>query len=68
VEIPDDDAPPPGWGQWESWPAPAPEAAAGVLVVREDDRVVPRRLAHSAEASSSRADLPVPNTTMEHLE
>jgi hypothetical protein len=23
VEIPDDDAPPPGWGQWENWPAPA---------------------------------------------
>jgi hypothetical protein len=29
VEIPDDDAPPPGWGQWENWPAPAPEPAAG---------------------------------------
>jgi hypothetical protein len=25
VEVPDDDAPPPGWGQWESLPAPAPE-------------------------------------------
>jgi hypothetical protein len=42
VEIPNDDAPPPGWGQWENWPAPAPEPAAGVLVVREDGRVVPR--------------------------
>jgi hypothetical protein len=29
VEIPNDDAPPPGWGHWESWPAPAPEPAAG---------------------------------------
>jgi hypothetical protein len=36
VEIPDDDAPPPGWGQWENWPTPAPEPAAGVLVMRED--------------------------------
>jgi hypothetical protein len=33
VEIPDDEAPPPGWGQWENWPAPAPEPAAGVLVI-----------------------------------
>jgi hypothetical protein len=24
VEIPDDDAPSPGWGQWENWPAPEP--------------------------------------------
>jgi hypothetical protein len=61
VEIPDDDAPPPGWGQWEDWPAPAPEPAAGVLVVREDGRVVPRRPTHGAEASSSRAGLPAPN-------
>jgi hypothetical protein len=36
VEIPEDDAPPPGWGQWENWPMPAPEPAAGVLVMRED--------------------------------
>jgi hypothetical protein len=42
VEIPDDDAPPPGWGQWENWPAPAPEPAAGVLVMREDGCVMPR--------------------------
>jgi hypothetical protein len=34
VDIPDDDAPPPGWGQWENWPAPTPEPAAGVLVMR----------------------------------
>jgi hypothetical protein len=42
VEIHDDDAPPPGWGQWESWPAPAPEPAAGILVMREDGCVMPR--------------------------
>jgi hypothetical protein len=34
VEIPDDKDPPSGWGQWENWPAPAPEPAAGVLVMR----------------------------------
>jgi hypothetical protein len=36
VEIPDDNAPPTGWGQWENWPTPAPEPAAGVLVMRDD--------------------------------
>jgi hypothetical protein len=36
VEIPDNDAPPPRWGQWENWPAPAPEPAAGVLVMWEE--------------------------------
>jgi hypothetical protein len=64
VEIPDDDAPPPGWGQWESWPAPAPEPATGVLVVQEDDCVVPRRPTHGAEASSSRTGLPTANTSV----
>jgi hypothetical protein len=68
LEIPDDDAPPPGWGQWENWPAPAPEPAAGVLVVREDGCVVPRRPTHGVEASSSRAGLPAPNTAVMHLE
>jgi hypothetical protein len=68
VEIPEDDAPPPGWGQWENWPALAPEPAAGVLVVREDDRVVPQRPTQSAEASSSRAGLPAPNTIVVGLE
>jgi hypothetical protein len=33
LEIPDDNAPLPGWGQWENWPAPAPEPALGVLVM-----------------------------------
>jgi hypothetical protein len=58
VEIPDDDAPPPGWGQWENWPAPAPEPAAGVLVMREDGCVMPRHPTHGAEASSSRTPRP----------
>jgi hypothetical protein len=52
VEVLDDDAPPPEWGQWENWPATAPEPAAGVLVVREDSCVVPRQPTHGAEASS----------------
>jgi hypothetical protein len=68
VEIPDDDATPPEWGQWENWPAPAPEPAARALVVREDGRVVPRRPTHGAEASSSRTGLPDPNTTVVGLE
>jgi hypothetical protein len=41
---------------------------AGVLVMREDDCVVPRCLMHGAEASSSRAGLPAPNTTVMRLE
>jgi hypothetical protein len=40
VEIPDDDVPSPGWGQWESLPAPAPEPMVGVLVMREDGHVM----------------------------
>jgi hypothetical protein len=68
VEIPDDDAPPPGWGQWENWPAPAPEPAAGVLVMRENGCVMPRQPTHGAEASSSRAGLPAPDVTVAHLE
>jgi hypothetical protein len=64
VEIPNDDAPPPGWGQWENWPAPAPEPTAGLLVVREDDCVVPRQPSHGAEASSSRAVQPIPGVTI----
>jgi hypothetical protein len=31
VEVPDDDVLPPGWGQWESLPAPAPEPRWGCL-------------------------------------
>jgi hypothetical protein len=40
VEISDDDVPPPGWGQWEGLPAPAPEPPVGALVMREDGRVM----------------------------
>jgi hypothetical protein len=40
VEIPDDDAPPPGWDQWESLPTPAPEPQAGALVRRWDGHMV----------------------------
>jgi hypothetical protein len=68
VEIPDDDAPPPGLGQWENWPAPAPEPMAGVLVTREDGCVMPRQPTHGAEASSSCAGLPAPDVTVAHLE
>jgi hypothetical protein len=58
VEIPEDDAPPPGWGQWENLPTPAPEPPAGVLVMREDGCVMSGRQTHGAEASSSRAAHP----------
>jgi hypothetical protein len=64
VEIPDDDAPPPGWGQWENCPAPAPEPAAGVLLMWEDGCVVPRQPTHGTKASSSSAGLPAPNVTV----
>jgi hypothetical protein len=68
VEIPDDDAPPPGWGQWENWPTPAPQPAAGVLVMREDGCVMPRCPTHGAEASSSRAGPPAPDVAFAHPE
>jgi hypothetical protein len=68
VDILDDDAPPPGWGQWESWTTPAPEPAAGVLVMREDGCMMPRRQTHGAEASSSWATLPAPDSIVTHPE
>jgi hypothetical protein len=68
VKIPDDDAPLPGWGQWENWPAPALEPTAGQLVMREDGCAMPRRPTHGAEASSSHAGLPAPNTAVVGLE
>jgi hypothetical protein len=68
VEVPDDDAPRHGWGQWENWPAPAPEPATGVLVMREDGHVMPRHPTHDAEASSSRAALPAPDGPAARLE
>jgi hypothetical protein len=55
VEIPDDDdVPPPGWDQWASALAPAPEASAGALVARGDVGAVLGRLADGVGASSSR--------------
>jgi hypothetical protein len=58
VEIPDDDAPPPGWDQWASRPTPAPEPHAGALVRRWDGHMVAGGSRHGAEASSSRAGPP----------
>jgi hypothetical protein len=40
VEVPDDDTLPPGWDQWGSLPAPAPETPVGVLVMRDDGCVM----------------------------
>jgi hypothetical protein len=53
VEIPDDDTPPPGWDQWGSLPAPAPEPQAGALVRRWDGHMVAGGSRHGVEASSS---------------
>jgi hypothetical protein len=58
VVIADDDAPPPGWDQWMSPPALAPEPPVGVLVMREDGTVTSGHPTHGAGASSSRAALP----------
>jgi hypothetical protein len=55
VEIPDDDAPPPGWDQWASLPMSAPEPQAGALIIRWDGHMVAGGSRRSAEASSSRA-------------
>jgi hypothetical protein len=46
----------------------SPRARGGVLVMQEDDCVMPRRPTHGAKASSSRAGLPAPNTTVARLE
>jgi hypothetical protein len=63
VDVPEDDVPPPGWGQWENVPAPTPEPPVGVLVMREDDCVMSGRPTHGAEPSSSRAALPASDGT-----
>jgi hypothetical protein len=56
VEIPDDDAPPPGWDQWVNFPMPSPEPQEeGALVRRWDGHMVAGGRGHDAEASSSRA-------------
>jgi hypothetical protein len=57
VEIPDDHTPPPGWDQWGSLPAPAPEPQAGALVRRWDGHMVAGGLRHGVQASSSHAPL-----------
>jgi hypothetical protein len=46
----------------------SPKPTAGVMVVREDDLVVPQRPTHGAEASSSRSGLPALNTAVAGLE
>jgi hypothetical protein len=55
VEIPDDDddVPPPGWDQWASALAPAPEASAGALVARSDASTALGRPADGAGPLSS---------------
>jgi hypothetical protein len=58
VEVPDDDVPPPGWDQWASLPASAPEPRTGVLVVRGDDGAALGGPANGVGASSSHAALP----------
>jgi hypothetical protein len=58
VEVPDDDVPPPGWDQWASLPASAPEPPTGALVVRGDDGAVLWGPTDGAGASSSHAALP----------
>jgi hypothetical protein len=68
VEVPDDDTPLPGWDQWGSLPAPAPELPVGALVVRDDGCVMSGRLADGAEASSSRAVLPASDGAAARLE
>jgi hypothetical protein len=56
VEIPDDDdVPAPGWDQWASPPASAPEASAGALVAWDNVGAALRRPSDGAGASSSRA-------------
>jgi hypothetical protein len=68
VEIPDDDVPPPGWDQWVSLPASAPEASAGALVVRDDCGAALGCPADGAGASSSRAALPTSGGPAAHPE
>jgi hypothetical protein len=56
MEIPDDDdVPPPGWDQWVSAFAPAPEASVGALVARSDAGAALERPADGAGPSSLRA-------------
>jgi hypothetical protein len=54
VEIPNDDAPPPGWDQWVNLPMSSPESKEGALVRRWDGHMVAGGRGHGVEASSSR--------------
>jgi hypothetical protein len=68
VEVPDDDVSPPGWDQWVSLPAPAPEPPTGALVVRDNGGVVLGSAADGAGASSSHAALPASGGPAPHPE
>jgi hypothetical protein len=68
VEVPDDDVPPPGWDQWSSLPASAPEASVGALVVRDDGGAALGCPTDGAGASSSRAALPTSGGPAAHPE
>jgi hypothetical protein len=57
MDVADNDAPPPEWGQWGNQPASAPEHASGVLVMWEDGYVM-----------SSRAVMPAPIVADTHTE
>jgi hypothetical protein len=59
VEIPDDDAPPPGWDQWVNLPMPSPEPQARALVTRWDGHMVAGGSRCGVEVPSSRAAPPV---------
>jgi hypothetical protein len=63
VEIPDEDVPPPGWDQWVSLPAPAPEPPMG-----DDGGAALGRPTDGAEALSSRAALPASGGLAAHPE
>jgi hypothetical protein len=68
VEIPDDDVPPPGWDQWVSLPAPAPESPTVALVVRGHGGATLGGPANGARASSSHAALPASGGPAAHPE
>jgi hypothetical protein len=68
VEVPDEDVLPPGWDQWVSLPAPAPEPPTGELVARDDGGAALGCPADGAGASSLRAALPASGSPAAHPE
>jgi hypothetical protein len=68
VEVPDEDVLPPGWDQWVSLPAPAPEPPTGELVARDDGGAALGCPADGAGASSLRASLPASGSPAAHPE